>query len=688
MMNKTKNIWMQLLGFEKNDPDRGASRFLEQTGFTPDSVCALLFHPDFINLYRGMDEEYGLFPDNCSYRAVIRNTERYRQDWTNYELRTLVANLKARGVDFYAGIMGSYLKDMFHREWLSDHTELRASTITRQKNLMCLKRFRDGSFYEDFFIEKLTRVLVDYGMAGVHLSDEFCPSDHLFSSDYSTDMVEQYLDFCGDELPTDVAKSMGDDSTEGAKIRQKYLWGEKRIEWIKFWEWRWEKFFRKVCDAVHAVGKKVWILGMYCSDPFETEYVYGFDTRRVMDAGVDCITANILPSSVNFESPTFPYYFHKMHMDLPMLRAQLGEKHGAVCMIGVQDASEEWSVLDHAPVRLERDIYTATSFIGGGSDGLDRAADGVFYCLGDGLDKRRWDFLRERTEIGFSEEIKCAYSPTVLWSDHAHGKMLGEYVKTRRTTPHKQAFEVYKSGTPFSGAIRSDMLSSFKGVLFVPNYDMLSKQEQSALIDGDIPFVATVPADYAVPSRIAEYECIDKYSDYPMRAFICGSSLSDADRAEISSKLEISENFTDTFATPESEVHPPIAELPYTHLSRGFIESVGIMLRSITKKLLPITSDKPMLALGLKNGYDRLYFFNNHDNGYMNAMAESALPILDATIISAYPVLPVKFFHDDKVGGVYDFSDDGTEKHKFKIKLAPDGVTIVDIKISKEENAK
>ena len=56
MKSSNMNIWMQLLGFERNDPDCGVERFIKQTGFVPGSVCALLFHPDFVNLHRGMDE--------------------------------------------------------------------------------------------------------------------------------------------------------------------------------------------------------------------------------------------------------------------------------------------------------------------------------------------------------------------------------------------------------------------------------------------------------------------------------------------------------------------------------------------------------------------------------------------------------------------------------------------------------
>lgn len=57
----SKNIWMQLMGFERNDPDKGVERFLKTAGFVPDSICGLLFNADFVHLHNGMDEEYALF---------------------------------------------------------------------------------------------------------------------------------------------------------------------------------------------------------------------------------------------------------------------------------------------------------------------------------------------------------------------------------------------------------------------------------------------------------------------------------------------------------------------------------------------------------------------------------------------------------------------------------------------------
>ena len=678
-MKQTINIWMQLLGFEKNDPDRGAARFLKQTGFTPDSVCALLYHPDFVHLHRGMNEEYELYPDNCAYGAIPRNKERARQKWTNYDLRALIAALGERGVRFYAGIMGSYTNDIFHHEWLTDHPELRATSIRGPRTLMCLKRFADGTYYEDWFAAKCAEVLTDYGCAGIYLADRFCPSDHLYKSDYSTDMVEQFTAHTGLILPPEIAETMGDDSPAAASARQAFLWGRHRAAWIGFYEWRWERFFAKVCAAVHAAGKEVWILGMYCSDPFETRYVYGFDTARAMRAGVDCITANILPSSVTLEQPKFPYYFHRMHMDLPLLRTQIGNEHKIVTMVNVQDATEEWSVLDHFPLRLERDMYTMGSYLTRDADGVRPADDGFFFCLGDGIERRGWDFLKKRADIAFQTDAVAAISPMVLWSDTANDAMIEAYIESRRTSPHKQCFEVFKAGTPLAGALRSEHLADHDGVLFVPNYDLLSQKEKEALAAYGHPFVGTAPANYPLLELSCTYVCQDWFSDLPMKAFLCGADLSAEEREALDELLSADDGTESTAQAPEREVHPPVEEMPFTKLSRGFVQAIGKLLEAAVHTAFPVTTNCPVAAVRRADGGERLFLYNAYDNGYFNANVISETPIARAEVASAFPVLPVRYYTDGVDALAYDFDNPPTEKDRFRVKLAPDGVTIVDV---------
>lgn len=679
-MKRTINIWMQMLGFEKNDADRGVARFLDRTEFVPDSVCGLLFHADFVHLHRGMEEEYVLFPDNCAYRAVLRNTERFRQEWTNFELRELVAELKKKGIKYYAGIMGCYLKDRYHKEWITDHPELFTCRISNpKKDLMCLKRFADGSYYEDFFTEKLVRTLVDYDMAGVHLSDVFCPSSSVYKSDYSTDMVEQFIDHTGIELPRKILDTLGDDSLETAELRQAYIWGEKREEWISFYEWRWARFFKKVCDAVHAVGKEVWVLGMYCTDPFETEYIYGIDLKKIMDAGVDCITANILPTSVAAEKPIFPYFFHRMHMDLPILRTFVGDRK-ILSMVSIHDASEEWSMIDHCPVRVEKDIYTTTAFAAKDEKGAVPGCDGVFLCLGDGVENDKWRFIKKRLDIGLGTDVVRSYSPLVLWSDSAHNKMLGEYIKTRRTTPHKQSFEIFKAGVPFGGAVRSEYTDICEEVLFVPNFDMISDEERAALAEYKYPWVATAPVDYPLDGVSVGAVFSDRYSDYPMKVFTHGFDV----ESEIVSKIEDMLSKDDGKASegdqPERDFWPLTNEIAFRKLSDGFIGACCELLSAAMYLIYPVKCTNPMMVQKLTDGSERLYIYNRYDRNYAIALVESELPIESAEVASAFPVLPVKFVDEEETTGYFDYGRASATRKCFQIKLAIDGVTVVDIK--------
>lgn len=676
-MKKSINIWMQMLGFERNDADRGAKRYIDHIGFTPDSVCALLFHSDFVNLHRGMDEEYELFADNCAYHGIPRNKERERQPWTNYDLRLLIKELKKQGVDFYAGIMGSYTDNMSHHEFMSDHPELRSFKLENERSLCCLKRFKDGTYYEDYFVEKLVKTLCDYDCAGVHLSDAFCPSNRLFVSDWSWDMADQFITYSGVTLPESVMATKDDDSLKARNIRHDYIWANLRRELIDFYEWRWERFFKKVCDAVHAVGKQVWVLGMYCTDPFETRYMYGFDTKRVMDAGVDCITANILPTGVKMNDPNACDFFHRIHTELPLLRAQVGDKK-VVSMVGIQDASEEWSVLDHDPSRLERDIFTMTSHRRFDKNGCDNSADGLFLCLGDGISKTGWDFLNSRFAKGFEADVEHSYSPVILWSDAASDRIIDEYIKNRRTSPIKQCWELFKSGAVFGGAVRTDNLDYFDGCLFVPNFDLLSDAEKNDLVSRKVDFVGTVPADYDISDLNPAFEVVDNFSGYAMKAFICGAEPSEETKAKISELVSADDGIPSRADEPESECDPLRRELPYQKLSQGFTDAVRELLISLMQKNFPVKFTNPTLAFRLKNGNDVLYIYNPDERHYTHAIVEYDCNVT-AKMSSFYPVLPPRYIQEKNTAFSFDYNKVHEKRNKFQVKLAPTGLAIVNV---------
>ena len=260
MDKKNHMIWMPLIGFDREQADRGVGEYLESTGFIPSVMSVFIFHPDIINQHENMEREFTLHPDCCSYFGAPQNEFHERQPWTNYDLRTLAHELAARDIDAYLGIMGVYLDNTRHYEWESDHPELLSFGCNGRRNLNVLKRFADGTYYEDFFCDKIVKALDDYGFAGLHVADFFCPPEHsICNGDFSTDMLDQFATHSNVTYPDEIVARLGFDEQSDIEERQKYIWGTLRREWIDFYVWRWQKFWTKVSNALHAIGKKIMI---------------------------------------------------------------------------------------------------------------------------------------------------------------------------------------------------------------------------------------------------------------------------------------------------------------------------------------------------------------------------------------------------------------------------------------------
>lgn len=681
-------IWMQLLGFERNDEDRGAKRFLEQTGFVPDGACALVFHPDFFHHHRGMDEEYVLPPDNCAYYGIPYNAERERQPWTNHDVKKLADNLEANGTALYASIFGNTLDNKFHHEWLSDHPELKRHSDTCGETtctLFALKRFKDGTYYEDFFIEKVCQALTDYNLKGIHLADGFCPphAGMVANIEYSTDFIEQFIEHSNVVLAPEIMATMGDDSKDAEQKRSAWIYQNLREEFIEFHAWRWERFFKKLCTRVHAIGKEVMVLGMYCTDPFETLYCIGIDLKRLVNAGVDRITANILAASCGIvNSDKYPFYFHRYMALAPTTAAYLPKGH-LVSMLGLQDSSEEWNLIHHAPCEHERDMYTMMSYQLIDGDGASRALDGFYLCLGDGICRNDWDWERERLEIALSSKDGYPISPAMYWSDYAFDNMVHEYIYTRRQTPHKQFYEIAKAGTHCGATVRPEGLSNFSGTLFVPNFDMLSDEEKSRIASYDRGAVLCTACPGFDPSQYGinpQFSFEDKFSSYPMTAFVFNCTVSDDIQNQIFDLLSEDDgtpNLEGNLYNVEEPDFTLLDTLTFSKVTHGFTKSAALVLDAVTE--CPLRVDKPNIRLRMPDGAYRLYIFNDSDIKYHRAFVKADGEIEDAKIISKFPILPPRYMDVSTNKQVYLYAGEVSVKKGFEIKIQPAGVTIVDV---------
>ena len=693
-------IWMQLLGLDRDAPDYGVKAWTQRMGYRPDGVCLFLPHPDIIHQHPGMDTEFTLHPDDCSYCAIPYNTVHERQPWTNYDLRAAVQEISKAGIEPYLSIQGASYNNSYHREWITDHPEINQYWLDgTHKCIMPLKRFADGTYYEDFFIEKLCQTLIDYDFAGFQMADNFCPSGIIHNSDFSVDMVDQFLQHSGIVPPAYIQASMNNDDDDSVRLRGDWIWKQQREQWILFHSWRWEGFIKKICDAVHAIGKKVIALAVYCTDPFETLYCNGIDLKRLMAAGVDYLMPNTLPSSVHMNGNEDRFW---RYMSTIPLNAAFLDDTRQLCMLGVKDSTEEWDVMQHTPYLFQRDIYTIVGQQLVKPDGCKRASDGIMICLGDSVERDEWEYMHKHFAVAYTHDVESVLSPTILWSDAAMYRTLSAVIESGRWSAHRFIYEAAKEGGACGAAVRVEDIAGAKGTLFVPNFDLLPEEERvivAAYTNG--PLVGTVPAgfDLAAYGLQPNISFTDSTAKFPMTVFACGATLSDTARPRIAESLQLPDTAPEHKYTIDEIPFDWTCQLPETipfiKHSTGFVKALGQLLNYANDAQIPITcevnklSDEfymcefPSIVLKLRSGKYRIFLYNPEHERYRRVRVRTKKPIEDAQVVSFYPILPVKYPNattGDSYEHNYDINSGVKAVHKeFITRIQPNGVTVVDV---------
>ncbi len=684
MDNSNHFIWMPLIGFDRDQEDKGVGEYLRQTGFVPKGMSVFMFHSDIINQHEGMDKEFTLHPDNCSYYGSPRNEFRERQPWTNYDLRRLGKELSDRGIEAYMGVMGVYLEDSRHKEWETDHPELMSFGVNGRMNLNVLKRFADGTYYEDFFVEKTLWALEDYGFAGLHVSDFFCPPEHgICNGDFSADMLGQFIDHTGIELPRDILDRFGFDEQEDIERRQDYIWNQLRREWIDFYAWRWEKFWGKIAKKLHAHGKKVMINNAWCADPFEALYRYGIDYKRLYAAGVDYFVAESVPEGLEMVDCTRDLFRPLMLM--PQLMNVFAPEGKLLTLLGVKDSTEEWDMLHHAPPRLERDMYILAALYAQQGKKLKRCLDGYMYTLGDGITEEEWTWLRGRSAIAFSGEPEQVNAATVIWSDHALYAGLDDYILTRRPSVQETVCRLQQMDGALGAAARIEDLDQLSGTLFVANFDLLSEDQQRSVLSYDRgPVVCT--SLKALPN----WNVCLKDTKANIGMFLCARNLQ-LDNGQVKVLEDLiaqSAQAKDLDGDPKDWIDPPFFVTPmlFAQLSEGF--------KKACVKLLDMTgvsifhSEHGILTMKLTSGAYRVYVFNPRNN-YLRAQVDCDKRVLKVENVSVFPLMPCKLLAKVTTSA----KGDGAKAHLMQVedpnaaaagfigRVQPCGVSIFDVTV-------
>ena len=442
MQNFAPWAWTELLAFDNTQPDGGAAEYLASLSFTPEAICLMTSSPDFILGHTGCAEERVLPPDVCARNGQAGNERRQRQEWTNWQLRNLISELKKAGCEVYCSCFTTYQENRFHEEkFVTAHPEVRLTWagLWRGQELNVLAQLNDGTLFEDYFIPKVVEVCRDYGFNGWHGPDGYGPwsGGNITGTDFSDATVPQFTAGRGWDLPecfrpipriatmnevlaarkANVPVSpaateeimfrkdgfLQSDSQAGLAqlaARRDWICQNHFAEWREFIAARWEQFWSKALKALHAEGFKAVINSAWTKGCFDAYHEFGLDYRRIARAGVDAMVVETVALGMSMTRPETPFHdayaaaLADIHTALPDLKL--------VFLHGIKDIDEFWDNLRQAPAGYERELYKLTHLYSLRPDGtLSRAADRLLACLADGIAPHEWTFIRERWDAAF-----------------------------------------------------------------------------------------------------------------------------------------------------------------------------------------------------------------------------------------------------------------------------------------------
>ncbi len=706
MKGNELGLWTPLIGFDVTHEDKGAADYLQRVGVQPECVCLFVNNADIVNYHvKGMPEEIAFPDDYCNYYGSPQNDLRKRQSWTNYDLRALCQSLADKGVDTYMSLMGIHLSPedenddtpqvgMFgyvaKQDFVMEHRELAIEGTLERGYIHLLKRFKDGTSFGDYFIQHAFDAVCDYGMKGLHLSDCIFPhSIQIQFGDFSDDLVEQFVQWSGVTLPEKIALPLKHPQSAGVDARADYIWNKYRAQWIDFHAKSWEKFFKKMCDVFHAGGKKVMVNNSWTCEPFESLYRFGIDYKGLERAGVDAICIEDQATILHM-SDGGKYRIHEL-MTTPAIMKAYSPNMKHLCINYAKDATEEGSIINHAPCEDEREIYMLTSPLYIDQTGTDRAIDGFFVCLADSLSKHEWDWLTKRYGIAYREDVEKTLSATLIWSDAMMDKFLPEYVKTRRLSTHKIVAELSRYGGKIGATVRIENLDKVDGLILVPNIDLLTEQELQAIASYRGPVIYTTLADKKVD--IGETDICFEDGSQPRaeyRMVVGGKNLGLVEYQYVTEPLAAYEGSQTITGDGRYVKDSPVwmEEFVYNNPDAGFMRAAARLVFTSSQDFIRTKqNDVPMTVYKLKNGLVRLVIENDKLNHYNPIFVHvNGYEIQKIINGSDFPVQPLKLLYE---GDLIRPNIEGDAQLKkaigFISKLTPGGCAFVDLKLKKKD---
>lgn len=467
-------VWTELLAFDVNKEDGGAAEYLETLGFVPEGLCLLLTSPDFIMSHRDMSAEWNFPEDFCSRNGHPGNEARDRQVWTNWRLRSLISALTKRGCPVYISVFNGYLLNKFHHEWVSDHNEVRAvfsfydgDPLGRGTDISLVKKLADGTPVADLFVPRLVQCCRDYGFAGFHGADGCGP---WWASATETDMSDSFLaDFLQPdwELP-DFMRPPWDGKMTTLQQRSRWVWWNRRAEWISFLTETWCKLWQKITNGLHAAGLKAVINSANTRASFDALYETGINYRRMAELGIDAMVVETVALGIELTHPGESPHHDDFPAALQEIRA-MAPDFKLIFLHGIKDVVENWDNLRQAPGAYIRELCRLLHSYYWNGKSLEPAAKGLLGCLADGIDRSEWDFIRSNWQKLSAFEATEAGEAVVLYSPEQYEAGVADYSRDGFPSGHDMVRELMENGFDIDTSASLKDADSVSGLCLLPS---------------------------------------------------------------------------------------------------------------------------------------------------------------------------------------------------------------------------
>ncbi len=690
------SIWCPLIGFDVYSKDKGVAEYLAKIGSKPYSIALFVFNPDMMYLHQGMDKEV-LLPKDCgNYYGAERNEIRSIQPWTNYDLRDLIARLKAEGIKVYFSFMGMHTvpRDIeqvkgglfgyvAQQKFLIEHEECCIEGKPWSGHTYLPKRMNDGSYFADYFAQKAVTLIKDYGADGIHLADAiFPPCMQAQEGDFSFDMMERFEIFLGKPLPYGMAKYQEDSEFKSVAKRADWIWENLRIEWLEFLSECWKNAIKSIADALHKENFDLMTCNAWTSEPFEAYYRYGIDYSKVAKAGIDYMALEQQATTTFLTDQTQNMILDWERYSCSMLTKAYAPETNYYSMNFVKDSTEEASTISHMPVASEREIHLYMDWYLLG-DELKRASSGYFICLGDALKKTEWELVIKNYEKIF-KEVPSEYLGAVIgWSDRQINKFLPEYLKGRRWSAHKLLASINRAGASVMGLVKIDELSKCNKDVIIPNADLLTKDELQKI--NDLKGVGILLTSVrGAEEKLSALKGFEKFYDegvnedefqsvvYVKSDNVCAK--------EVLKDINFGERLPYEDMSTLKDTRIWTDRILFRKVSDGFVSFVAKLIRNMTYARYNITlsNDYPFTLLKMKNGY-RIIVSNPNLYHYANSRVTVSGKIKSLQNLMDYPIQPVKLLMEGGAIVAQDREGKRMEEAKgFLVKLPPCGIGVVD----------